>query len=171
MRFRRRRWPFPAAGRGIELPALLGTGADNGLGSSVLQVQRPHQPRQFWIAALVYAIISIIFAVLGYVTDQSGVVQAVSGIVNLVVFISGLAVGVKRLHDRDKSGWYLLLFYIVPGVLFGRRLRWSRIVMEDSSVIASILGWSPSPSCVWAFVELGCLRGTVGANRVSAPIR
>ena len=81
---------------------------------------------KFWIAALVYRGDLHIFAVLSYVTDQSGVFQAVSGIVNMVIFISGLAVGVKRLHDRDKSGWYLLLFYIVPGVLCGASLRGRR---------------------------------------------
>ena len=28
------------------------------------------------------------------------------------LIVSGLAVGIKRLHDRDKSGWWLLLFYL-----------------------------------------------------------
>src|SRR4030081_1688344 len=28
-----------------------------------------------------------------------------------------LALGAKRLHDRDKSAWWLVLFYVVPGIL------------------------------------------------------
>jgi uncharacterized membrane protein YhaH (DUF805 family) len=119
---------------------------------------------KFWIAALVYAVISIIFAVLSYVTDQSGAVQAVGGIVNLVVFISSLAVGVKRLHDREKSGWYLVLFYIVPSVLVGAAAVMG-MTMEDSTMIAGILGLIAFAIGVWAFVELGCLRGTAGPNR------
>jgi uncharacterized membrane protein YhaH (DUF805 family) len=119
---------------------------------------------KFWIAALVYAVISIVFAVLSYVSDQSGAVQLVSGIVNLVVFISGLAVGVKRLHDRDKSGWYLLLFYIVPAVLFGAAFGAS-LTMEDSAMVAGILWLVGFAIMIWAFIELGCLRGSIGANR------
>jgi uncharacterized membrane protein YhaH (DUF805 family) len=119
---------------------------------------------KFWIAVLVYVVISVIFAVLSYATDQSGAVQAVSGIVNLVVFISGLAVGVKRLHDRDKSGWYLLLFYIVPAVLFGAAFGAS-LTMEDSAMVAGILWLVGFAIMIWAFIELGCLRGSIGANR------
>jgi uncharacterized membrane protein YhaH (DUF805 family) len=29
----------------------------------------------------------------------------------------GLAIGAKRLHDRDKSAWWLLVFYAAPGFL------------------------------------------------------
>ena len=121
---------------------------------------------KFWIAALVYGVISIILAVLSYVDAiRAGPFRPSAASSTSWSFISGFAVGVKRLHDRDKSGWYLLLFYLVPAVLIGSRLRAS-LTMEDSTMIAGIL-WPGrhSPSCVWAFVELGCLRGTIGANR------
>src|SRR5262245_40233143 len=32
--------------------------------------------------------------------------------------VSGLAIGAKRLHDRDRSGWWILLFYAVPAALW-----------------------------------------------------
>src|SRR6202043_1645827 len=35
----------------------------------------------------------------------------------LLVSFAWLAVAIKRLHDRDKSAWWLLLFYIVPAIL------------------------------------------------------
>lgn len=39
----------------------------------------------------------------------------------LVVFIpwlmSGCAIHTERLHDRDKTAWWLLVFYVVPGTL------------------------------------------------------
>ena len=38
-------------------------------------------------------------------------------------------------------------------------------IMEDSIVIASVLGLAAFAIGVWAFVELGCLRGTIGANQ------
>jgi uncharacterized membrane protein YhaH (DUF805 family) len=119
---------------------------------------------KFWIAALVYAVINIILAAIGYAMDQGGAFQAVNGIVQLVILVSSISVGVKRLHDRDKSGWYLLLFYLVPGVLIATASVLG-MTMEDSTIIAGILGLIAFAVCVWAFVELGCLRGTIGANR------
>ena len=35
-----------------------------------------------------------------------------SGIFSLVVFLPGLAVAVRRLHDTDRSGWWLLIVLI-----------------------------------------------------------
>jgi uncharacterized membrane protein YhaH (DUF805 family) len=101
--------------------------------------------------------------------------------IGVVVFISALAVGAKRLHDRDKSAWWLLLFY-VPGVLLG-----IGIAVETANEIADdcfLNGWAaysgracPFSSTalalcfsglaigIWAFAELCCLRGTIGTNR------
>jgi uncharacterized membrane protein YhaH (DUF805 family) len=50
-----------------------------------------------------------------------------------------LGVCIKRLHDRGKSGWWLLIFWALPAVAIG--------------VI-----W------LWAVLELGCLGGTEGPN-------
>jgi uncharacterized membrane protein YhaH (DUF805 family) len=119
---------------------------------------------KFWIAALVFAVINVVLAILGYVMDQSVVFQALNSMLGIVILIASIAVGVKRLHDRNKSGWYLLLFYLVPsilvviGVLIGA-------FMEDSAIIATVLGLLAFAIGVWAFVEMGCLRGTVGVNQ------
>jgi uncharacterized membrane protein YhaH (DUF805 family) len=119
---------------------------------------------KYWLAVLIYFAIYIVLAAFGYVTDDSAIYQAINGMLNIVIFISSLAVGVKRLHDRGKSGWYLVLFYIVPGVLVTAGIVVGT-VMEESIVIASVLGLAAFVVGVWAFVELGCLRGTIGANQ------
>ena len=119
---------------------------------------------KFWIAALIFAAINVVLAILGYVTDQSTVFQALNSMLGIVILISSIAVGVKRLHDRNKSGWYLLLFYLVPsilvviGVLIGA-------FAEDSTIIATGLGLLAFAIGVWAFIEMGCLRGTIGVNQ------
>lgn len=56
-------------------------------------------------------------------------------IFNLLVLWPSIAVSVKRWHDRDKSGWWVLIG-LIP-----------------------VLGW------IWAFVENGFLKGTEGPNR------
>jgi uncharacterized membrane protein YhaH (DUF805 family) len=119
---------------------------------------------KYWLAMLVYAVIYFVLAIFGYLTDNSPIYQAINGMLNIVIVISSLAVGVKRLHDRNKSGWYLVLFYIVPGILVTAGVVVGT-VMEDSLVMASIFGLAAFAIGVWAFVELGCLRGTVGPNR------
>jgi uncharacterized membrane protein YhaH (DUF805 family) len=72
---------------------------------------------------------------------------------------SGLAVGVKRLHDRDKSGWWILLFWLGPGFLGS----WQTTTPDLSGVF--ILSLASLAILIWAFVELGCLPGTPGPNQ------
>ena len=119
---------------------------------------------RFWIAALVFAVINVVLAILGYVMDQSVVFQALNSMLGIVILISSIAVGVKRLHDRNKSGWYLLLFYLVPSVLVVIGVLIGAFV-EDSTIIATVLGLLAFAIAVWAFIEMGCLRGTIGINQ------
>jgi uncharacterized membrane protein YhaH (DUF805 family) len=119
---------------------------------------------KFWIAVLVFAAINVVLAILGYVTDQSVVFQALNSMLGIVILISSIAVGVKRLHDRNKSGWYLLLFYLVPSILVVIGVLIGAFV-EDSTIIATVLGLLAFAIGVWAFIEMGCLRGTIGVNQ------
>ena len=119
---------------------------------------------KFWIAGLIFAVINVVMAIFGYVADQSVIFQAVNSMLGIVMLISSIAVGVKRLHDRNKSGWYLLLFYFVPGVVAALSVLIGEFV-EDSSIIATVLALVAFALVVWAFVEMGCLRGTIGVNR------
>ena len=68
-----------------------------------------------------------------------------------------LAVGVKRLHDRNRSGWWLILFYVAPGVLY--------VTSETIGGFGIGLALAGVAIFVWALVELGLLRGTTGVNR------
>ncbi|MGH6909229.1 MAG: DUF805 domain-containing protein, partial [Phenylobacterium sp.] len=70
-----------------------------------------------------------------------------------------LAIAIKRLHDRNKSGWWMLLFFVFPGLFdqFADRLGDSYAVQFVAFVV-----------CVWGFVELCFLRGTKGTNRFGA---
>jgi uncharacterized membrane protein YhaH (DUF805 family) len=40
----------------------------------------------------------------------------VSALFNLVTFLPSLAIGIRRLHDIDRSGWWVLLAFTVIGV-------------------------------------------------------
>jgi uncharacterized membrane protein YhaH (DUF805 family) len=78
---------------------------------------------------------------------------------SILSWISGFAIGIKRLHDRDRSGWWILLFYVAPGVLAGAGNG------TDSPGAQLILGLGALVLTIWGLIELGFLRGTRGPNR------
>ena len=124
---------------------------------------------KYWLAILIFVIVGLIMATINYIADQALPAQLLGIIVNIGLFISGLAVGIKRLHDRDRSGWWLLLFYLLPSLLFGvgAGLFVYGIGEEAASGVigGSVLYVLGLAALIWAIVELGCLRGTLGPNR------
>jgi uncharacterized membrane protein YhaH (DUF805 family) len=61
---------------------------------------------EFWWYFLAGVIISIVFNILIAITSFFWVIYVIYG---LAVLIPGLAVAIRRLHDTDKSGWWLLI--------------------------------------------------------------
>ena len=70
------------------------------------------------------------------------------------------AVAIKRLHDRNKSGWWLVPYVGVVGlnVQFGQ---WLGDAQAFTGPVAGIL-------LLCGFIEMAFLRGTKGANRFGA---
>ncbi|MDH3226673.1 MAG: DUF805 domain-containing protein [Thermoleophilia bacterium] len=65
---------------------------------------------EFWMFVLVSVIISIILGVLDAVFGTSGGgAGLLQGLYGLAVLLPSLAVGARRLHDIDRSGWWQLL--------------------------------------------------------------
>ena len=62
--------------------------------------------QEYWMFTLVSVIISIVIQVIEAILD---IPQLLSGLYGLGVFIPSLAVGARRLHDTDRSGWWLLI--------------------------------------------------------------
>lgn len=65
--------------------------------------------REYWMFALINLIAGILLAGVGRAIGTAHV----STLYSLGVLIPSLAVGARRLHDTDRSGWFLLLG-IVP---------------------------------------------------------
>ena len=116
---------------------------------------------------------------------QVHVFAAIFCILFVVGLYIGVAVATKRLHDRNKSPWWLLLFFLVPIVLsvfrlyemlpvyhqiFGTMLHPDTNPMRSNPFVfepplAAISGGVSTLISLWAFVELYCLPGTPGENR------
>jgi uncharacterized membrane protein YhaH (DUF805 family) len=106
------------------------------------------------VAALVLGLIT--FAIHGRSAAPSaavGVFLLATGVFSALVWV-GFVLAIKRLHDRDKSGWWVLVFYVGPSILQG-------VGNSTTSVIPNLIGFGIS---IWGFVELGFLRGTPGQN-------
>lgn len=52
---------------------------------------------------------AIIAPMMGFEAFHKDAVEPLSGIGSLAILLPQLAVGVRRLHDIDRSGWWLLL--------------------------------------------------------------
>ncbi|SHK42970.1 Uncharacterized membrane protein YhaH, DUF805 family [Bradyrhizobium lablabi] len=79
------------------------------------------------------------------------------------IFVVGMwflaAATIKRLHDRNKSGWWIVPFFIAPALL-DRLSGW--IDDPTTAIVVSAIAFGLT---VWCFVELLFLRGTRGPNR------
>jgi uncharacterized membrane protein YhaH (DUF805 family) len=69
---------------------------------------------EFWWYTLANIIISVVLNLLGQV---SVLFSVIGGLYGLAVLIPGIAVGIRRLHDINRSGWWLLIG-LVPCVGF-----------------------------------------------------
>jgi uncharacterized membrane protein YhaH (DUF805 family) len=99
--------------------------------------------KQWWLKlVLPVFVISIILALVDMATgnfDPQNGVGLFSSIFALIVIIPAILVYIKRFHDRDKSGWWVLI------------------------VLIPIIG------AIWILIELGFLAGTPGPNRFGPP--
>ena len=132
---------------------------------------------KYWLAVAIYLAITVLLIAIGLIMFGNSVLavgdeetdEIVMGLLSrglgftlivLVVYIpmvvSGFMVGIKRLHDRDKSGWWLLVFYVLPGLLN---------TIGESLAAGWIFSLGSIAVSIWALVELGFLRGTAGPNR------
>jgi uncharacterized membrane protein YhaH (DUF805 family) len=78
---------------------------------------------------------------------------------DLLISFASLAVAIKRLHDRDKSAWWLLLFGLVPLILLNIAYHTGAVEVRLVLVLASL------SIAIWFLLELGFLPGTAGPNR------
>jgi uncharacterized membrane protein YhaH (DUF805 family) len=129
---------------------------------------------KYWLTMLIYAVVWVIYLVivviltsvsrdaLGGATGRSIVLIGLIGSMVILGFFglwSSLAVAIKRLHDRNKSGWWLLLFWLVPNLL-------GSVPMSAAGTVFGtlVVALASFVIFIWGFVEIGCLKGTTGPN-------
>ena len=71
----------------------------------------------WWYALFTFLLSAAIGFVCGLLGFSHGSIQFVSNIVGLALLLPGLGLWVRRLHDTDRSGWWMLLALTGIGVI------------------------------------------------------
>lgn len=136
--------------------------------------------RTFWLGyalplLLASIVANVVDAALGFATMGDAVpadeVQAgpVTGLVALLTLWPALAGAIKRLHDRDRSGWWIGGYYllaatfavlVLTGAVMAAAGAGGGMMMLSMVTAVVLLGYA-----IWLLVEIGFLRGTPGPNR------
>lgn len=70
--------------------------------------------KEYWMFTLFNVIVSIVLAIIdgmgGFMTESG--IGMLGLLYTLAVLLPSIAVSVRRLHDIDKSGWWLLLILV-----------------------------------------------------------
>jgi uncharacterized membrane protein YhaH (DUF805 family) len=138
----------------------------------------------WWIAALAVGVVSgVLTSILELAAKASG--SAIvdpetyaiepTGLFGIALLAVGLAntwitfaLCVKRLHDRDRTGWWLVwqsLVLILAVIVTVVAIALPKEQAPAWYVIAGIAGIVALGISIWLFVEIGFLRGTQGPNR------
>jgi len=119
---------------------------------------------KFWIVVLcsVVFFLAVIGVTMAVISSLDTMFRAAL-IAYVPIIYVGVVNGIKRLHDRNKSGWWVLLFYggpmampLVAALLDGA---------TETSMALLLLQLISLGISIWGLVELGCLRGSIGHNK------
>jgi uncharacterized membrane protein YhaH (DUF805 family) len=73
---------------------------------------------EYWYWTLFVTIVVVVLGVIDQLLNpgaQMSAFSAVNAIISLALILPGIAVSVRRLHDIDRTGWWLLLGFTVIG--------------------------------------------------------
>jgi uncharacterized membrane protein YhaH (DUF805 family) len=146
---------------------------------------------QYWLKFMLpYIGISVVLQILAAAGGPGSafyiVISVILFIFSLVAFWPSIAILVKRIHDRNKSGWFCLVLYIPMIIFIILLFVWLAAILIAVAagsaasapsigafgVVVLIVGLVCGGIGIWFFIEFGCLRGTIGANRFGPdPVR
>ena len=120
---------------------------------------------KYWRSFLTYIVAGLLAGVI--LLTAAGIAAPLFIIMVVVVLIPwllwGFSITTERLHDRNKSAWWLVVFYGLPAVL-GQLAKAAWFAGAAGTVFYYILALAGFALTIWGFVEIGFLRGTAGSN-------
>jgi uncharacterized membrane protein YhaH (DUF805 family) len=131
----------------------------------------------YWLAILALIVAVLVVTIAPFLLDSEAAAVLMLALTSQVIWLLSLwpilAVGAKRLHDRNKNGWWLLVFWLLPFALVVGGF--SVALFDDPKTgrsgdfsTGAILVLASLPPALWGIVELGILPGTRGPNLYGA---
>ncbi len=121
---------------------------------------------RYWRSLVIFGIAGLFAAVLLF--TAAGIAAPLFILMLVIVFIPwlmwGFVIHTERLHDRNKSAWWLLLFYGLPALL-GPLAKSASFAGAADVALQYVLTLAGFALSIWGFVEIGCLPGNAGSNR------
>ena len=119
---------------------------------------------KFWLTVLIWFVVFMLAIGAGMAMGSMDAVFGLALIAIIPMIVSALAVGIKRMHDRNKSAWWLLVFFGLPLSLTFLSAMMAGDAPESASIGSVILQIAFFAVVLWALIELGAIRGTIGGN-------
>lgn len=121
---------------------------------------------EYWWYSLAVMILAIVVMIVENILGLSGTVGPygpLSMLMTLGLLVPGLAVSVRRLHDTNRSAWWLLLIvpYVLSALLAGYAMASGSMAGLGSAGLVGIIGLI----CVVVMLVFMVLPGTAGDNR------
>ena len=127
--------------------------------------------KPYWMGLIVLVIVMMvimfaaIYLVGGSVLANDTRTRLITFVLQLLFLYPSAALMVKRLQDRNRPG-YFAAFLLVPMVIKAvTDLMGMTGSPVDQNALDYLLNIIIFVVSVWFFIELGCLRGTVGPNQ------
>ena len=123
----------------------------------------------FWRFQVAQALaVAVVWCLTMFATMAGGWLGLAPMLLLVPVLAAAVYMGIRRLHDRDRSGWWILPFCVGPYLLLGLAH-----LLSDLGVLGLLaalpLSLGGLALWAWAWIELGFGRGTRGTNRFGPP--
>jgi len=132
---------------------------------------RASRPEYWWFVLalfVAYIVVSIVESILGINHMVMGVYGPLAVLLWLGTLVPQIAVSIRRLHDTDRSGWWLLLPvvpYVIAGALAGPAILSGNMAGLGLAGIFLMVG----AVCAVVLLVFMILAGTPGDNRYGPP--
>jgi uncharacterized membrane protein YhaH (DUF805 family) len=119
--------------------------------------------KEYWMYVLMLVIVGFVLGLVEGLVGLTGMVGPygpLSALFLLGTFIPSLAVGIRRLHDTDRSGWWMLLGIVPYGLSIIMLLSGNLVLAGTLAMVALV--------CAIVLLVFMVLEGTKGPNRFGA---
>jgi uncharacterized membrane protein YhaH (DUF805 family) len=124
----------------------------------------------FWRFQVVQVLASgVVWCLTMFMTMVGGWLGLAPLLLLVPVVVAAIYVGIRRLHDRGRSGWWILPFSVGPYLLVATGRLLAETLGAPGFLIALPLTLGGVALAIWGWLELGFFRGARGANRFGPP--